>query len=132
MAFTTTALAWGMISYSDGYSRAGQTDYGKAAVRWATDYFLKAHTGDYELYGQVGDGNVDHAYWGRPEEMTMERPSQKVDPNCPGSDLAGETAAALAAASILFKVRNNLFMTVTRQVIIWFLFRTLTHLTLIL
>ncbi|TOF71996.1 hypothetical protein CGJ15_27700, partial [Vibrio parahaemolyticus] len=35
--------------------------------------------------------------------MTMERPSFKIDQSHPGSDLAGETAAALAAASIVFK-----------------------------
>lgn len=34
--------------------------------------------------------------------MTMERPSAKISTSAPGSDLAGETAAALAAASIVF------------------------------
>ena len=52
---------------------------------------------------QVGDGHVDHAFWGRPEDMTMARPAFKIDANNPGSDLAGETAAAMAAGSILFK-----------------------------
>ena len=28
---------------------------------------------DNELVGQIGDGDVDHAWWGRPEEMTMNR-----------------------------------------------------------
>ncbi|KAK8723947.1 hypothetical protein OTU49_011622 [Cherax quadricarinatus] len=96
-------LAWGVLDFADGHSKAGQTNYGRAAVKWATDYFLKAHTATNELYGQVGQGDIDHAYWGRPEEMTMERPSFKIDQSHPGSDLAGETAAALAAASIVFK-----------------------------
>ena len=52
---------------------------------------------------KVGDGNVDHAYWGRPEDMTMARPAFKITPQKPGSDLAAETAAALAAASIAFR-----------------------------
>ena len=34
--------------------------------------------------------------------MTIARPSFKIDAQNPGSDLAGETAAALAAASIAF------------------------------
>ncbi|XP_045615169.2 endoglucanase E-4 [Procambarus clarkii] len=102
-AFTATLLAWGLIDFSSGYNSAGQTNYGKDAVKWATDYFLKCHTGYYELYGQVGDGHIDHNYWGRPEEMTMQRPSYKIDSNNPGSELAAETAAALAAASIVFK-----------------------------
>ncbi len=33
----------------------------------------------------------------------MQRPAYKISASCPGSDLAGETAAALAAASIIFK-----------------------------
>ena len=35
--------------------------------------------------------------------MTMDRPAWKIDSNNPGTDLACETAAALASASILFK-----------------------------
>ena len=52
---------------------------------------------------QVGDGNIDHSWVGRPEDMTMARPSAKIDAENPGSDLAGETAAALAATSIVFR-----------------------------
>ena len=55
------------------------------------------------LASQVGDGELDHAYWGRPEDMNMPRPSFQIDSDGPGSDLAGETAAALAAASIYYE-----------------------------
>ena len=34
--------------------------------------------------------------------MTIARPSYKIDAGNPGSDLAGETAASLAAASMVF------------------------------
>nr|AIT11911.1 endo-beta-1,4-glucanase [Parasesarma erythrodactyla] len=103
MAFTATMLGWGLVDFEAGHSSAGQLDYGRAALKWATDYFIKAHTSATELYGQVGDGDTDHAFWGRPEDMTMWRPSYKIDAGAPGSDLAGETAAALAAASIVFQ-----------------------------
>jgi endoglucanase len=43
-------------------------------VKWATDYFIKAHVQANKFYGQVGDGTLDHNYWGRPEDMTMSRP----------------------------------------------------------
>ena len=52
---------------------------------------------------QVGDGHVDHAYWGRPEQMTMFRPSFSIAEDNPGSDLAGETSAAMAAGSLIFR-----------------------------
>ncbi|XP_069959461.1 uncharacterized protein [Cherax quadricarinatus] len=103
MAFSTTMLAWGVIDFAEGHEIAGQTEYGRAAVKWATDYFLKAYTANNEFYGQVGKGDIDHSYWGRPEEMTMERPSYKIDEDHPGSELAAETAAALAAAAVVFK-----------------------------
>jgi hypothetical protein len=38
--------------------------------------------------------------------MTTSRRAFKIDENNPGSDLAGETAAAMAAASIVFKKTN--------------------------
>ena len=46
---------------------------------------------------------MDHGYWGRPEEMTMARPAWKITTARPGSDLAAETAAAMAAGSIAFQ-----------------------------
>ena len=52
---------------------------------------------------QVGDGSSDHYCWQRPEDMTTSRRAYKIDAENPGSEVAGETAAALAAASILFK-----------------------------
>ncbi|XP_076065257.1 endoglucanase E-4-like [Oratosquilla oratoria] len=101
-ASTATVLAWGAIENRKTYEAAGEWDHMKEAVKWATDYFIKAHVSPFIFYGQVGLGDLDHAYWGRPEDMTMERPALKITKEKPGSELAGETAAALAAASILF------------------------------
>jgi endoglucanase len=103
MAFSATALAWGAIEFKAGYEAAGQLTYLKNNLRWANDYFIKCHTSTNELYGQVGNGGTDHAWWGSAEVMQMARPAYKIDASAPGSDLAGETAAAMAAASIVFK-----------------------------
>jgi len=54
------------------------------AVKWATDYILKAHVAPTKFYGQVGKGDVDHAFWGRPEDMRMPRPAYKIDTSRPG------------------------------------------------
>ncbi|MFC4302366.1 glycoside hydrolase family 9 protein [Cohnella boryungensis] len=102
MAYTTTMLAWSAQEYGDAYTQTGQMDELLANIKWVTDYLIKAHPSPNVLYGQVGNGGADHAYWGPPETMTMARPSYKIDAACPGSDLAGETAAALAASSIVF------------------------------
>jgi hypothetical protein len=55
------------------------------------------------LWAEVGDGDTDHYCWQRPEDMTTSRQAYKVDRDNPGSDLVGETAAALAAASVVFR-----------------------------
>ena len=55
------------------------------------------------LITQVGDPKMDHQCWERPEDMDTPRNVYKVSTQNPGSDVAAETAAALAAASIVFK-----------------------------
>lgn len=109
MAGAATVLAWGAVEYGEAYKAAGEMANVRAAVKWATDYFLKAHVAPNVFYGQVGLGDLDHAYWGRPEDMNMYRPAFKITKSKPGSDLAGETAAALAAASILFKDSDSAY-----------------------
>ncbi|XP_064612033.1 endoglucanase E-4-like [Liolophura sinensis] len=107
MASTTTLLLWSLIQWPDAYKAAKQLDHMYDCVKWPLDYFIKCHTGPNEFYVQVGDGYIDHDYWGRPEQMTMKRPSFKVDAHHPGSDVAGETAAAMAAGYIAFKQRDS-------------------------
>src|SRR5579862_3201849 len=103
MASSVTLLAWSVIEYRDAYEKTGQLPFILENIKWATDYFLKCHTSPNEFYGQVGNGGADHAWWGPAEVMQMARPSYKIDKDHPGSELAGETAAALAAASVAFK-----------------------------
>ncbi|XP_075218720.1 uncharacterized protein LOC142323236 [Lycorma delicatula] len=103
VASTTTLLAWGCLSYRDAYKAAGEWKNALNALRWATDYFIKCHVSPNELYGQVGDFSLDHTFWGRPEDMNMTRPIYKISTEHPGSDLAGETAAAMAAVSLVFQ-----------------------------
>lgn len=99
-AFTVTMLSWSVIDFQAQLADKDELDNALAAIRWGTDYLIKAHPEANVLYGQVGDGDADHACWERPEDMTTPRTSYKIDPQNPGSDLAGETAAAFAAASI--------------------------------
>jgi len=109
MASSMTMLGWGVVQYREGYEKSGQLDEALDAIKWGTDYILKAHTAPNEFYGQVGLGGPDHAYWGPPEKMTMARPAFKIDAQRPGSDLAGEAAAALASASIAFRPTDTAY-----------------------
>ncbi|MCG5216972.1 glycoside hydrolase family 9 protein [Streptosporangium soli] len=106
MAATTTMLAWGAVEYRDAYASSGQLTHLLNNLKFVNDYFIKAHPSANVLYGQVGNGGTDHAWWGPAEAMSMARPAYKIDASCGGSDLAGETAAAMAASSIVFRPTN--------------------------
>ncbi|KAF2321613.1 hypothetical protein GH714_000638 [Hevea brasiliensis] len=107
MAFSVTMLAWGAIDFRKEITALDQMGNTLWAIRWGTDYFIKAHTQPNVLWAQVGDGDSDHYCWERAEDMTTPRTAYKLDEYHPGSDLAGETAAALAASSIAFKPYNS-------------------------
>lgn len=103
MAFATTMLAWGAVEYRDAYTSSGQLTTFLNNLRVPNDYFIKAHPSANVLYGQVGKGDDDHKWWGPAEVLPMARPAYKIDASCGGSDLAGETAAAMAASSMVFR-----------------------------
>ncbi|KAH0687635.1 hypothetical protein KY284_018188 [Solanum tuberosum] len=67
-------------------------------------YFLKcANAAPNKLFVGVGDPNADHKCWERHEDMDTVRSVYYVSPSNSGSDVAGEMAAALAAASLVFQ-----------------------------
>lgn len=107
MAVSTSFLAWGLNQWTSAYVISGQYNYMLQSIKWPLDYFLKCWRATQDvLYAQVGDGDLDHDYIGRPEDMTMARPALAVTASNPGTDLAAETAAAFAAGSIAFKINN--------------------------
>ncbi len=103
MAGTATMLAWGAVEYRSAYQASGQLTHLLNNLRYVNDYFIKAHPSANVLYGQVGNGGLDHAWWGPAEVMKMNRPTYQINATCGGSDLAAETAAAMAAASMVFR-----------------------------
>ncbi|KAG6532627.1 endoglucanase 10-like [Zingiber officinale] len=111
MSFAMTMLSWSVIEYSAKYEAAGELDHVKSIIKWGTDYLLKTFNSSADtidrIVAQVGEGDTskgpnpnDHYCWMRPEDINYPRPVYE----CHGcSDLASEMAAALAAASIVFK-----------------------------
>ncbi|XP_070574806.1 endoglucanase E-4-like [Ptychodera flava] len=109
MAAATINIAWGIYEYKDVYIETGLLEEALDQIRWPLEYFIKCHTSQNELYYQVGDPSADHGYWGRPEDMTMERPAMKVDEETPGSEVAADTATAMIIGSILFADEDEEF-----------------------
>lgn len=103
MAYTAAMLSWSVYEDYDSYEKSGQLQYILDTIRWINDYLIKCHTAENEFYYQVGDGNIDHSWWGAPEVMQMNRPSYKVTMSNPGSTVVAEAAASLAAAAVVFR-----------------------------
>ncbi|KMS95422.1 hypothetical protein BVRB_008400 [Beta vulgaris subsp. vulgaris] len=103
MAFTATVLSWAILEYGDQMAAIKQLEPAQENLKWMTDFLINAHPRDNVLYIQVGDPEVDHKCWERPESMTGERPLTQVNVTTPGTEVAAETAAAMAAASLVFK-----------------------------
>ncbi|EXB55167.1 Endoglucanase 13 [Morus notabilis] len=106
MAFTITMLSWSTLEFRNHLRAKNELMNALNAIKWGTDYLLKAHPRPDLLYGEIGDCDSDHECWERPEDMTTPRTVFRIDDQHPGSDLAAETAAALAAASISFRWAN--------------------------
>ncbi|VFQ65852.1 unnamed protein product [Cuscuta campestris] len=102
MAFTTTMLAWSVIEFGR-YMPPPEMENALVAIKWATDYLLKTVSQPNRIFVQVGDPVLDHNCWERPEDMDTARTVYAVDAPNPASDVAGETAAALAASSLAFR-----------------------------
>lgn len=53
MAFTVTMLSWGVIEYGEQIAAAGEYTHALEAIKWGTDYFIKAHPHPNVLWAQV-------------------------------------------------------------------------------
>ncbi|KAJ0780447.1 putative cellulase [Helianthus annuus] len=103
MAFTVTTMAWAAYFYEHEIKDAGELNNLLAGIRWGTDYFLKCSLQQNRLFVQVGDPKMDHQCWMKPECMKTPRTVLEINQNRPGTEVAAETAAALAASSIVFR-----------------------------
>ena len=102
-----TLLAWSLVEFGEAYEAQGEMVNALRQVKWYGDYLVKASPEPGVVYGQVGDGQSDHQYWGRAENMDTSQ--QKRDTfvhgkKKPASDLASEMSAALSAIAKAFKL----------------------------
>jgi hypothetical protein len=117
MTEAVSLLAWGGVEYRQALVDSGQLTWLQNQLRWANDWFIKAHPSANVFYGQVGNGGSDHSYWAAQEVTNFttlsgptaagqptSRPSASINTSCGGgADLAGGAAAAMAASSIVFR-----------------------------
>ncbi|KAJ7973030.1 Endoglucanase [Quillaja saponaria] len=100
-AFAMTMLSWSVVEYSEKYEAANQLNHVKDIIKWGTDYLLNTFTSSANSTDNIASQIVTNQNcWMRPEEIDYQRSASQCG-TCPA--LAAETAAALAAASIVFK-----------------------------
>jgi len=126
MAFTTTVLAWSVVEFGD--LMGSEREHALDAIKWGTDYFMKATKIPDLVVAQVGNPYGDHDCWERPEDMDTPRTSYYITKEKPGSELAAEIAAALAASSIAFRTTDasysNILLKRAIRVLLLFQFYT--------
>lgn len=103
LAFTVTTLAWTALAFKPELQSAKELEHVHEAIRWGTDYLLKCASRKKKLWVQVGDPNLDHQCWVRPENMKAPRTLYEIDEKTPGTEIAAETSAAFAASSMVFR-----------------------------
>jgi endoglucanase len=95
--YAASTLAWAYYEFKETFVVKGQDGYMLNIIKHFTDYFIKCFPNDKTFYYQCGDGDTDHSYWGPPELQKTGRPTYYVaNAATPGSDVAGNAAAALA------------------------------------
>ena len=66
--YSAATLGWGYYEFRDAYQKTGQDDHIETILRYFNDYLMKCtfldSNGDVIAHCyQVGDGDIDHAYW---------------------------------------------------------------------
>lgn len=92
MSYAAGQLGWAVYEYRDAFEKSGQLDDILDEIKWATDFFIKAHPSPNVLYYMCGYEDSDHSVW-IPHELLdykTDRKSFKVDTTTPGSDVAAK------------------------------------------
>ena len=113
-SYAASVLGWGMYEFPQAYQATGTWAHGLDEMKWFSDYFLRStflnSSGQVVAFAyQVGEGSVDHDYWGPSELQSATlypRPAYFATAQTPAADQTASAAAALAVESILTASSN--------------------------
>lgn len=106
--YTAATLGWGYYEFRDAYTTNGLDGHIETILRYFNDYLMRCTFLDdsgkvvAHCY-QVGDGDIDHAYWQSPEVDAMARPAFFLTAEKPQTDYVVSAAASLAINYLNFK-----------------------------
>lgn len=108
-AYSGTTISWGYLEFPEAYKETKQDKHVETIIRYFCDYFMRCtfrdpDTGEVKCFCyQVGDGDIDHAYWQLPQNDKMNRPAWFATPDNPTTCNISNTAACLAINYLNFK-----------------------------
>lgn len=107
-AYSGSTLGWGYYEFREEYEETGQDDHIETILRYFNDYFMRCtfldDNGEVVAFCyQVGDGDIDHAYWNAPEADEMFRRGWFATKELPSTDCVSAAAASLAVNYMNFK-----------------------------
>jgi endoglucanase len=113
-SYAASVLGWGMYEFPQSYQSTGTWSHALDEMKWFSDYFLRStflnSSGQVTAFAyQVGEGGVDHDYWGPSELQSASqypRPAYLASSETPAADQAASASAALAVESVLTASSN--------------------------
>jgi endoglucanase len=112
--FSASLLGWTLYEYRGTMDATGNTTKMLSTLKIFTDYFLKCHPNSGIFWYEIGLDS-DHDTWRPPENDTGVRTCPNdghaywVDSTHAGSDICGETAAALALMSLNYQSTDSVY-----------------------
>jgi endoglucanase len=110
-AYSASMLAWSLYEFPDAFIASGQAPHALDILKRFTNYFLRSTFREDDgrviaFCHQVGNGSIDHQFWGPPELQKAEdfpRPAFFATEERPASDVTAAASAALTIASMVFR-----------------------------
>ncbi len=109
-SYTLGTLGWGFLEFRDSYKAIGEEEHMLEIIKYFTDTFLRCSFLDEDgklvaFCYMVGEGDLDHSYWGPPElyPPNIPRPADFATAETPGSDVCASTSAALCTSYLIYK-----------------------------
>ena len=122
MSFAAMTLAWSAVEHPEGWQQAGQMDELLESLIHVNRYFLKCVLNpdcadpERDLDVAIGCGGKDgveppnvHAMWAPAEvaHLMTNRPTFRVNKDCPAGDIPAAMAAAMAASAMVIRDHGN-------------------------
>ena len=106
-SYSASTLGWGYYEFKEAFRKTGQEEHMLEILKAFSDYFLKCtfldENGEVIAFAyMVGEGTVDHSYWGPPELQSLTDFDVRPVDFAYADDPASDQCRASAALSLMY------------------------------